>query len=265
MSASRPATSGPTIAPMSAHIENTATAVPARAAGGVADRGGRRRAEERRGHPVRAQRDDQHPDVRGERHGHDRQPGQQPAADHGRPAADGVDEPSGRSEGDGLGHRGAGEGDPGPGRPAGAAPRRPAPARATERTPNDGPALGEVGQAGRLVARVASDVRSGTASRPASAWSGRARRGLQQQQPDRAGHRQGAGVEEEGRGQRDRRTAGRRPPGRSSRRSGTRPGRSRRPGRAAPASTELSSRVNADTVNIAEPMPPTPRSTSSWA
>ena len=31
-----------------------------------------------------------------------------------------------------------------------------------------------------------------------------------------------------------------------------------------PASTEVSSRVKADTVNIAEPMPPIPRSTSSW-
>ncbi len=30
-----------------------------------------------------------------------------------------------------------------------------------------------------------------------------------------------------------------------------------------PASTEVSSRVNADTVNMAEPMPPTPRSSSS--
>ena len=60
------------IAPMSAHIENTATARAAPATGRVAHRRRRRGAEKRRGHPVRAEHDDQQPDVRGERHQQDR-------------------------------------------------------------------------------------------------------------------------------------------------------------------------------------------------
>ncbi len=162
------------------------------------------------------------------------------------------------SDGDRLGHRGEGEGDAGPG-------RRPVQhldhQHRDERGPDPerGPALGEVGEAGGLVAGVAQH-RTGT---------GRRRSGL-----PRAARRAGAAAparpcRRRPACRRRRRTVrsarsptgGRRPPGRSCRRSGSRPGRTRPPDRGRPASTEVSSRVNADTVNIAEPMPPTPRST----
>ena len=82
----------------------------------------------------------------------------------------------------------------------------------------------------------------------------------QQQQSDSPGDCQRAGVEEEGRGQGDgRQGAADGGPGHPTDQEAA-PGRTRRPDRVRRASTEVSSRVNADTVNIAEPIPPTPRS-----
>ena len=210
--------------------------------------------------PYSAQCGDQHPHVRRERHDHDRQPGQQPAADHGRPATDGVDELAGRGEGDGLGDGGAGERDPGPRVVLRCSTSTTSTGTRADRTPN------EVQPWARLV-RQAAWKRGSREHGPQRHGRRRRRpqptvdpRPRQEQQTDRAGDRQRGGVEEEGRGDGDERRAARRWPDRSSHRSGNRPGRSPRPGRASAAPHWSSSSVMADTVNIAEPMPPTPRS-----
>ena len=143
------------IAPMSAHMEKAAIAVPDRpppVASPTAAAGAVPRNAEATPYAQSATIRNQMLGAKGT--ARMATPAPIPAPDHCGPAADRVDEPSGGTDGDGLGHCGDGKGRAGP-------PRRPVQhldhQHRHQRRPDaeGGPALGKVGEARRLVPRVA--------------------------------------------------------------------------------------------------------------
>ena len=175
---------------MSEHIENTATAVPPRRPGRVADRRRRGGAEEGRRDPVRAQRDDQQPMFGANGTAMIDSPASSPPPIMaGRRPTVSTNLPAG-ADGDGLGDRGAGERD----RRSRSVGRCSTSTTSTGHQggpdPERGPALGEVGQAGRLVPRIAR-APSGTVRRLGGLAGRRcARVPRSSSSPDRAGDRQ---------------------------------------------------------------------------